>query len=243
MHINLLQRIESFVSKEGGNLGRHIWHDAQSLDYDIQKVLPRSFAQIALRNKTWTRRVACFDQDIPKPLGSCVGNAMAGLIMTDPFYTSAKPFLQESDAIAIYSLATQLDPWPGTYPPDDTGTDGLSGMKAAHKLGYIFAYYHIFTFDMFLRYLAWVGPCIFGLNWYDSMDVPVNGLVTISPNASVRGGHEIEVNAIDIINKEIVFPQSWGTAWGINGYGRMKWTDLERLMHENGDITCAISNR
>lgn len=237
---SLIQRIESFVSKEGGTLGRHINHDLRSIDYNIEKVLPAQFSQIVLRSQIWKRWVPCFDQGT---IGNCVGNSVAGLLMTDSFFGTEHRAFTEADAVAIYSLATQLDSFPGQYPPDDTGTDGLSGMKAAHRMGYLRAYYHIFDFQILIRYLSWVDCCIFGLNWYDSMDVPrANGLVVISPSAQVRGGHEVELLGVDTVAQTIRFANSWGTTWGDNGCGQIGWSDFERLMSENGDLTVGIKN-
>lgn len=237
----LVQRIESFFSKEGGCLGRHINHDLRSVDYDIEKVLPRQFSQVAVRSQIWKRWVAAYDQG---SLGSCTGNAVAGLLMTDPFFGTEKRAFTEQDAIAIYSLATQLDPFSGQYPPDDTGSDGLDAMKAAHKMGYLFAYYHIFDFQILTRYLSWVGPVVIGCNWYDSFDAPSSsGLVTISPNAQVRGGHEFEIMGLDPAAKTIRCVNSWGTGWGDHGCFQIGWNDVERLLSEQGDLTVGIKNR
>lgn len=226
---------------EGHRLGRHINHDIRSLDYNVEKVLPVQFSQTLTRTHVWRRAAPAFDQG---NVGSCVGNSVAGLLMTEPFWRPSYN-LTEGDALKIYETATSLDPFPGSYPPDDTGTDGLDGMKAAKKLGYdIFAYYHIFDFQILLRYLSWVGPAIFGLNWYTGFDSPSStGLVQILPNDTVRGGHEVELIGVDTVAQTIRFVNSWGPNWADHGCGQFSWSDFQRLMSEDSDQTVAIPSR
>jgi hypothetical protein len=83
-------------------------------------------------------------------LGSCTGNAAAGALGTDPLYNTlpaGHPPLDEDFAVRVYSAATKIDPWPGDYPPDDTGSDGLSAAKACKALGLIPGYLHATSLD------------------------------------------------------------------------------------------------
>jgi hypothetical protein len=210
-----------------GRLGRHVDHDERSKGFPA----PRGTVQSVLHK----RHTHPFDQG---QLGSCTGNAMAGDLDTDPLFVKGR-YLYESKALALYKLATKIDPFPGTYPPEDTGSDGLSVMKAAQQLGYIKSYAHAFGLQHALEALA-LSSVITGCNWYDSMDSPSSsGLVTISPGASVRGGHEWEVLGVDATNQTVRCVNSWGTGWGDAGYFVLRWSDWDRLLNEQGDVTVA----
>jgi len=59
-------------------------------------------------------------------LGSCTGNAAAHLLNTAPFHIPRHRLYYEPAAVLFYSQATQIDPFDGQYPPEDTGSDGLT---------------------------------------------------------------------------------------------------------------------
>ena len=212
-------------------LGRHIWHDPRSRQYPAE-VAP-------LVTTVHSRHCPPFDQG---NLGSCTGNAMAGLLMTDPFWRSGRA-LTEADAVALYSDATKIDRYAGVYPPTDTGSSGLAVAKAAKKRGYCTGYRHAFGLQHALGALV-IAPVIIGINWYDSFDAPDReGLISISPNAGVRGGHELVTRAIDVTNHLVGGDQSWGPRWGapgpqrFGGWYQMTWDTFLRLLHEGGDVT------
>src|SRR5262249_61269549 len=88
------------------------------------------------------RRVQAFAQS---KLRSSTCNAIGGWIGTDnKLRQGLTPFkspcysgdLNEQAAAEIYHEATILDPYQGTYPPTDTGSDGLSVTQVAQHLGY-----------------------------------------------------------------------------------------------------------
>jgi C1A family cysteine protease len=161
--------------------------------------------------------------------------------MTEPFFKTSRR-LSETDAITMYSQATKLDPMDGqSYPPTDTGSTGLDVMKAAKNDGYISAYHHALDFPSVCLYVANVGPAICGINWYDSFDSPdSNGVVKITPNAYVRGGHEPQIQGIDASSRYIRLINSWGPNWGDHGCFQLSFADFERLMNEQGDVTLAV---
>lgn len=210
----------------GQRLGRHVEHDEASKQFPA--------ARSALATTVHHRRSKPFDQG---DLGSCTGNAMAGALDTAPF---THAHLGERTAVKLYELATTLDDVPGSYPPDDTGSSGLAVCKAAKQLGYISAYHHAFGLQHALEALV-VAPVIIGIVWYDSFDEPaLDGELVISPNAQVRGGHEIEVNRLDVESKMIGGYNSWGSSWGVDGQWIMSWATFDDLLGNQGDVTVPV---
>jgi hypothetical protein len=104
--------------REGaGRLGRHVEHDPRSRAF--------SAGTAAIKSVRHTRHGKAFDQG---ELGSCTGNAMAGVLMTEPLWTRGRN-LTEADAVALYKAATKLDNIAGSYPPKDTGSPGILGIN------------------------------------------------------------------------------------------------------------------
>ncbi len=210
-----------------GRLGRHVEHDPQSRAF--------SAGTAAVTTVTFKRHVSAFDQG---DLGSCTGNAMAGVLMTDPLWVSSR-VLTEADAVALYKVATKLDNIPGKYPPDDTGSSGLAVMKAAVQAKYITGYAHTFSLDQLLGSLV-LRPGILGINWYTSFDSPSpTGECPLTASATVRGGHEVQMFGIDAKKERVWCYNSWGATWGgrKNGTFYFSFKTLKRLLSEQGDAT------
>jgi hypothetical protein len=230
----LHRRIPWYSSTEdlpgGGPLGRHVRHDERSKAYRF------STYGLTLVSTVHIRRCGVFDQ---LDLGSCTGNAALGVLGTDPFKdTLSSDFkFTEENAVKLYSSFTKADNFEGQYPPNDTGSDGLTSAKVLKELGYISGYQHTFSFNDALLALTKT-PFVTGINWYSSMDVPdENGRVAITPNAYIRGGHEVEAFALDVDNHLVWFWNSWGTNWGLEGKFSMSFDDYARLLGESGDVT------
>ena len=209
-----------------GRLGRHVHHDSRSLAYLVE-------AAGTAVSKTWARRTPILDQG---NLGSCTGNAAAGVLGTDPFYAGLKGHaLDEAEAVALYSAATKLDSYAGTYPPTDSGSDGLSVAKAAKAAGLISGYLHITSVAAAQTAIA-SGPFIVGSDWYDGFDSPdTTGLVSIS--GTVRGGHEYECCGYDATHDRWELINSWGTSYGLSGHFYYTSATLNALLGAQGDAT------
>ena len=210
-----------------GRLGRHVEHDPQSRAY--------SAGTAAIKTVRHQRHGKAFNQGA---LGSCTGNAMAGVLMTEPLWVRGRT-LTEADAVALYKAATTLDDIPGKYPPSDTGSSGLAVMKAAVRAKYITGYAHTFSLEQLLGSLV-LSPGILGINWYDSFDATrPDGECMLSPSAKARGGHEVQLFGIDAEKKRVWCYNSWGPSWGgcRNGTFYFSWKTLARLLGEQGDAT------
>lgn len=220
-------------------LGRHVEHDPRSLNY-AHGVLPKT----AIKTVDWPRRVPHFDQG---QLGSCTGNAAVGLLGTD---SAARPGLtsvtisdnvlpvDETLAVQVYSLATQLDSFQGAYPPDDTGSSGLGAAKALVKLGLAVKYAHAFSLDA-LKSALQTGPVMVGTVWLDSMfDVNAStGHVVVDRKSAVAGGHEYVLSAYDASALAFRMDNSWGESWGIRGSAWLTQADMQWLLSQHGDVT------
>jgi len=208
-------------------LGRHIEHDERSRNYPVAQASE-------IHSVRHHHHGSVLDQGA---IGSCTGNALIQCLMTSPEWSRALPYT-ESDAVAVYGLATRLDGIPGEYPAQDTGSSGLAACKAAKKMGLIRSYSHAFGISQTLGALV-LGPVMVGVNWYEGFDDPdTRGHVSISGN--VRGGHEFTLVGIDNAREEIIALNSWGKGWGHNGFFRFSFADLDRLLSEQGDAAFPI---
>lgn len=214
-----------------GRLGRHVNWDPRSLSYKVTAQPAR-----ALTSVLHQRQVPVFDQG---DLGSCTGNAAVGAVATSPLFGSLPVehtyTLDEAEAVTVYSAATKLDDARGTYPPTDTGSDGLSAAKACKALGMISGYLHATSLTAMQTALQDT-PVIVGVSWFEGFDSPdSSGRVKIS--GSVRGGHEFEVVGMDVTAKTFLAVNSWGLSYGVNGTFTFSFDDMARLLSEDGDCT------
>ena len=122
---------------------------------------------------------------------------------------------------------------PGTYPPNDTGSDGLSVAKAAQQLGAIAGYTHAFGLDHVLG-AAMTGPLIIGTRWHSDMFNP-DPRGVVHPTGPVEGGHEYCLDAVYAEAKMLRFLNSWSKSWGANGYFYMSFADFSTLLADHGD--------
>jgi hypothetical protein len=229
---NRIRRVLETKTSNAHPLGRHVEHDQRSMMFRVA----RTAAPIV--SVSYKRHGDPFDQG---KLGSCTGNAMAGLLITEPFWTPGRVFTEE-EAINLYELATTLDEFPGSYPPTDTGSSGIAVAKAAVQEGWFQRYEHAFGLDELLAGMS-SRPGILGINWYDSFDSPLpTGECPLTAGARVRGGHEIEMFKVDVEKQQVWCYQSWGETWGGLGDGTfwLSFTTLARLLNEQGDATFPV---
>lgn len=214
-------------------LGRNVHHDSRNLAYPYQRTAP------VLVSVLHNRNIPILDQG---DVGSCTGNGQVGVLGCDPNYTAlpaGHPALDEKEALAIYSAAEVID-GDGPYPPNDDGSSGPSAAKAAMNAGLISGYTHILSLDDLKDALQSQAVSI-GINWYDSFDSPPSsGLLTISADAQVRGGHEPMLRGIDVDAQVFYGDNSWGDSWGDNGSFTIGWATMERLLAEQGDGTVSV---
>lgn len=209
-------------------LGRSVHHDSRSRAYAF------TGAGVTLKTVQHERHIPVLDQGA---LGSCTGNAGIGCLGTGLFFTDrgTQYTLDESGAIWLYSDATHIDPYAGTYPPVDTGSDGLSVAKALKSAGEIAGYTHAFSLNAALAAFV-MQPVIVGTDWTDDMFTPDED-GRVHPTGPVAGGHEYVIDGIDVENKRVWATNSWGASFGLGGRFWLTWDDFGALLKRDGDVT------
>lgn len=224
-----IQRIPAFDPR----LGRHVHHEDQSRHFSLPiESPPRQDVQHATHGPT-------LDQN---GFGACTGFSMIQCLNTDPFYSYrqkiGESLLGYREAMEIYARATRLDPWPGAFPPDDTGSSPLAAMKAARQAGLIREHRWAFGIEAVLGAIAHTPLCV-GTIWRESMSHPNrNGLV--KPSGGIAGGHAYLLSGYQIVSKRISknlfwFRNSWSISWGLIGGFCMTVGDFEKLLNADGE--------
>lgn len=216
-------------------LGRVVEHDPRSRHFAFV-----AKADVPLVSKRWTRNIPVFDQG---SIGSCTGNTAVGGLGTSPFYETLSSlgiqFVQDT-AVDVYSAATVVDGFPGTYTPDDTGSSGLAVAKVLQSRGWISGYQHTFSFGDMAAALQ-KGPVFVGINWYNNFFNPnVDGEITILETDYVAGGHEVLCDEIDMERQRFGFTNSWGEYWGKEGRFYVSFDLMKRLLKEDGDVVVPV---
>lgn len=215
-------------------LGRHVCHDSRSRRFAAPARDPAT-----LRSVRHTVNIPIMDQG---NVGSCTGHAGTAAIASDAFWAGGAVVLQNQDpheyAVDLYSEATRLDPWPGQYTPDDTGSDGLSIAKALQGRGLVSGYTHAFSLEAALTALA-DRVVLIGSSWMTSMFEPASdGRLTVS--GSVEGGHEYALDELDVERQRVWIRNSWSENWGLGGRAWLAWDDLGTLLADQGDCTILV---
>jgi hypothetical protein len=207
-------------------LGRRQEFDERSRAFPVRALIsattPRSY--------TW-RCTKWLDQG-SEP--ACVGFSLSHELIARP-----KEHLEigETDALAFYHRAQQLDQWPGE---DYDGTSVLAGLKAAKERGLITEYRWAFGLDDLILAVGYKGPAVIGIDWFEDMfDPDPQGYVT--PTGDVAGGHAILVNGVSVTKKHFRLRNSWGRSWGYP-YGNcfIRWADMGKLLAAGGEAAIPI---
>lgn len=212
------------VPQQDPRLGRQKVHDPASRGFAMRTAIDRS---------TWHDKAIRIYDPIPNPnqtVGNCtavakcvqfnsVGNRKTGEV------------LKMDHAMKWYSLFTAIDPFPGIYPPDDTGSSGLASAKGAQQLGYGAEYRWLFGgADEVIQNVMEGRAISVGTWWYwDMFDQDPTG--RIRPTGGQAGGHQYVIRGYDAY---------WDLALGRCWWGGFKdfWIsrdDLDSLLRDGGD--------
>lgn len=209
-------------------LGRQIVHDPRSRGFAV--AAPRSVTiSRSFRHKVYSprplpsQRIGCctgVDQCVK---ANATGNRVMGKVLT------------MDDAVRIYSRATQLDPWEGSYPPEDTGSSGLAAAKAAKEAGIIERYEWIFGGAPQVLSVLTEHPVGVGTRWTQDMFNPDPRTLLVKPTGSIAGGHEWSIIGWSVRYRAFEGLCWWGSDFGSNGMFRIGFDDLAALLADDGD--------
>ena len=186
--------------------------------------------------------------------GACVGFAFSHELAARPQVVEGVTDLY---ARGVYHDAQRIDPWEGGSYEGATefyeGTSVLAGAQVLERRGFYDAYYWALSVQELARGLAYFGPCVLGVYWFEGMfDTDPDGYV--HPIGRVMGGHAILANAIKIVYKAgwggwwsrnwsdvdwdrsyVTLHNSWSWDWGQNGTAKLSLRDLDYLLRLDGE--------
>ncbi len=251
MLLAMATTLKNGMSVENERLDRLYELDWRSLNYTLDAKLGID-TEPMYRPRSYTWSVdAWLDQG---PDGACVGFAFAHDLIARPYVVKGVTAKYAKEV--IYIEAQRIDPWPGgSYAGADPfyeGTSILAGAKICKQNGYFESYHWALTAEEVARGIAYFGPCVLGLNWYEGMFHP-DPQGYIRPHGGLAGGHAILANAVKIVYKSgtgwwnrtwrdvdhdksyVTIHNSWGKNWAKEGTAKLSFTDLQRLLNEQGD--------
>lgn len=230
---------------EDPRLGRILEHDPRSIgNYPIRSLL--TAVQIRQpRSYTWAVNL-WLDQGQE---GACVGFALNHELAARPRVVGGRT---NETAQRDYWEIQKGDPWPGgAYSgadPHYEGTSVLSGAKYMQDLGHYLEYRWTQDEAEMAAAVAWKGPVVLGINWYEGMFEPdEDGF--IHPTGRLLGGHAILAHGISVKNRKrngkylpdhYKLWNSWGPTWGDQGQARIARSDMARLLDENGEAMLPV---
>jgi hypothetical protein len=205
-------------------LGRQKVHDPRSKAFPAGAMVDRS---------KWVSKTVRLYDPAPNPNqchGECTGCAKAMQFNAAGNRVKGHSLGMDT-AHSFYHLATTLDPFPGTWPPDDTGSSGLASAKAAATLLGAGEYRHVFNGADGVVQLIQEGHVVsVGTWWYDNMFNPdVLGL--IEPTGPRVGGHQYAARGYDLKRDEVIIRCWWGSYRDV----RISRDHLNQLLLDGGD--------
>jgi len=202
--------------------GRFYAPDTRDRLYALRPVASRR------RWRYWQQTWSGDQMDTPE----CVGYAWS-------HWLSAAPICQWLDPTGIYRAAQLVDEWAGQ---DYDGTSVRAGAKILESLGVITSYHWAFNVAAMVSQVLEVGPVVFGSNWYEMMCYPDDrGMISVA--GEIYGGHAYLIDGVTVDRQVFRLQNSWGRAWGLNGRAWIRFSDLRRLLDEDGECCNAIERR
>lgn len=212
-------------------LGRELSIDVRDKNYLIEKKL--NLKQTSLTEKYWFSDGWWGDQG---KTPQCVGFAWAHFIDDGPIlHLGKKPNINPT---LIYREAQKIDEWHGE---NYNGTSVRAGVKFLQKQGKIKSYLWTTNLDTLIKTLLTQGPVVAGTIWHQSMFHPDRSGI-IRANGRVVGGHAYLINGVNTKTKLFRIKNSWGRKWGQLGHAFISFSDMSRLIQNNGEICLAIEN-
>lgn len=226
------------------NFGRRASPDDKDHQFLMRRMLAAPGTVLPTR-KSWKIAGRSLDQG---DTGTCVGHGWKNFLRCEPMRTEKGP-----SAFDIYRGAVAVDDWSDNDdeanlvdgdPGMDSGTSVRAGAEAVTAKGRLKSFVWAFELQPTIEWLLTRGPVVAGTNWYSSMmDTNAEGICRITPGAHVTGGHAFLIRGADTKRALATCEQSWGEDWGKKGVFYLPFADLERLIHEDGEICAAVEQK
>lgn len=213
-------------------LGRVYIQDERDKKYLIEDKL--SLPKTLLTSKYWSSDGWWGDQgNTPQ----CVGYSWAHWIEDGPTeHGGIAPIISPS---LIYKEAQKLDEWSGE---NYDGTSVRGAAKYLRNTNKISAYLWTYDINVLINTVLTTGPVVVGTNWYSSMFRPDrNGLIRAV--GTLSGGHAYVINGVDRTKQLFRIKNSWGRRWGKSGHAFISFSDMDKLIKQNGEVCLAIENK
>lgn len=226
MNEEYIEYAEKVVQRDP-RLGRNIVHDSRSRGFAMGLTPDRS---------TWVTKSLRIYDPLPNENqchGECTCCAQCMLFNTAHNRKTGQ-VLRMDTAHKLYSLATSIDPFEGSWTSptwEDTGSSGLAAAKASQQLGLGGPYRFIFGgADEVVQTIMSGRTVSLGTAWYDGMFYP-DSRNTIHPTGALAGGHQYVARGY-VLSSDKVKIRCW---WGDFRDVLIKRTALNDLLMDNGD--------
>lgn len=163
----------------------------------------------------------------------CVGYSTAGYCEFIHWKTHHYP--EQMDGDAVYAEAKKMD---GS--PNVNGTWPKFGVRAAINLGLIQGNgKYVQKGRKNVKFaLHQYGVCVAGFmitTEWNKVEKKSGLIVDMGNNAQNRGGHAVLLCGYD--NTGVYIQNSWGTEWGLHGFGLLRWSQFDRQFMSGMVIT------
>lgn len=215
------------IEQQSPLLGRQLLHDSRS------RAFPMAARTGAIDRSTWRDKAVRLYDPLPNPnqrVGCCTGVAKCSQLNAIGNRVRGR-VLDMQDAESIYSENTKIDPWPGTWPPTDTGSSGLASAKTAQAMGLAGEYRWLFGgADEVVQNVVEGRVISVGTWWHwDMFRQDADGRV--KPTGGLAGGHQYVIRGYDA-DKDWVLGRCW---WGEFRDFWLARSDLDTLLRDGGD--------
>ena len=100
-------------------------------------------------------------------------------------------------------------------------------------------YYWAFDLNTLVNSVLYLGPVVVGTYWYYGMFFP-NLKGFIRPTGPIMGGHAYVINGVATQSKLFRIKNSWGKTWGQGGHAYISFSDMARLIRQQGEVCLAL---
>ena len=232
------------ASRVTHGLGRRFSPDDRDRNYLMRRRLAAPGTVLPSR-KTWRIAATALDQG---NTGTCVGHAWTNWMRCAPIRTTKNA---DKTRWELYRLAVADDEWSGNDneaslpdgdPGLDDGTSIRAGAEAVVKTGRMKSYVWAFSLTPAVEWVLTEGPVVLGTDWPD-WTPDAEGIVRITATTKFVGGHAYLWRGVDTRRDLALCSNSWGDDWGKSGDFYIPLRDLERLIHQQGEVCSAIEQK